>query len=159
MFNFADISSREPDDMSFFKTTVLAVTVLAAGVAFAKGDRTDPNAKARSDLMRTIGAQTKVLGDMAGDKAPFDAAAAEAAKAALAAAAGQIAVAFETQGGEDPAQEAKPEVWTNWEDFVKKADALAAAAGAVDATSLDGIKAGMGAIGGTCKDCHSTYRM
>lgn len=145
--------------MTILKKTVILATVLVAGVAFAKGDRTDPNAKMRSDVMRAIGGATKTLGDMAGDKAAFDAAAAEAAKAAMIAAAGQIATSFAEQGGEDPAQEAKPEIWTNWDDFAKKADALAAAATALDATSLDGVKAGMGAIGGACKDCHTSYRM
>ncbi|WP_370654143.1 hypothetical protein [Pseudotabrizicola sp.] len=24
---------------------------------------------------------------------------------------------------------------------------------------MDSVKAGMGAVGGTCRDCHSTYRM
>lgn len=145
--------------MTIMKKTLILATVLVAGVAFAKGDRTDPNAKMRSDLMRSIGGATKTLGDMAGDKAAFDAAAAEAAKAAMITAAGQIATAFAEQGGADPAQEAKPEIWTNWDDFAKKADALAAAATALDATSLDGVKAGMGAIGGSCKDCHTSYRM
>jgi cytochrome c556 len=134
-------------------------TLLVAGAAFAEGDATDPAAKAREDVMKMLGMNTKVLGDMAGDKAPFDAAAAEAAKAGLLEAVAKAGAAFETQGGEDPTSEAKPEIWTNWDDFVKKAEALGAAAGAIDVASLDGVKAGMGAIGGACKDCHTTYRV
>lgn len=133
--------------------------MLFAGVAYAKGERTDPNAKDRAALMQTVGMNTKILGDMAGEKTAFDTAAAEAAKAALVDAGAKIATAFQTQGGEDPASEAKAEIWSNWDDFVKKADGFSAAAAAVDASSLDGVKAGMGAIGGACKDCHSTYRM
>ena len=82
----------------------------------------------------------------------------QAAKAALAAAAADIAAKFEPQAT-DPATEAKPEIWTNWDDFVAKADALKVAAEAMDASSLDSVKAGMGAIGGSCKACHSVYRM
>ena len=74
------------------------------------------------------------------------------------AASADIGAKFEPQAT-DPVAEAKPEVWTNWEDFLAKAGALNAAASALDAASLDTVKAGMGAIGGSCRDCHSTYRM
>lgn len=143
-----------------FTTKALSLgLILAAGTAFAAGDRTDPNAKARSDLMKMVGMNTKALGDMAGGKADFDAAAAAAAKAGLIEAAGKVAMTFETKGDLDPASEAKPEIWSSWDDFVKKADALSAAANAIDVSSLDTVKAGMGAIGGSCKGCHSTYRV
>ncbi len=132
---------------------------LAAGAAFAAGDATDPAAKAREDVMKAIGGAMGTLGGMAKGEVAYDAAAAEAAKATLVAAAGGIAAAYETQGGADPASEAKPEIWTNWDDFVKKADALTAAATAADVSSAEAIGASLGAIGGTCKDCHSAYRM
>jgi cytochrome c556 len=95
---------------------------------------------------------------MAGGKIPFDATAAAAAKAALAAAAAEIPAKFEPQAT-DPVTEAKAEIWTNWDDFVAKSEALLKAAEAVDTTSAETIGAGMGAIGGACKDCHTTYRM
>ncbi len=95
---------------------------------------------------------------MAGDKAAFDAAAAEAAKAEHVAVSAEIAAKFEAQAT-DPESEAKPEIWTNWDDFVAKANDLNTAAAALDASSLDGVKAGMGAIGGACGACHKAYRM
>jgi cytochrome c556 len=144
--------------MKFVKAVVIGA-VLISGAAFAKGDRTDPNAKARSDLMRVVGKNTGILGDMAGGKAAYDAAAAEAAKAALVEAAGQIETAFKDQGAADPASEAKPEIWTNWEGFLADAKALGDAAGAMDVSSAETIGAGMGALGGTCKDCHTDFRI
>ncbi|RYI33279.1 MAG: cytochrome c, partial [Acetobacteraceae bacterium] len=54
--------------------------------------------------------------------------------------------------------EAKPEIWANWEDFLKKAKAANDAATAMDVASAETIGAGMGALGGACKDCHTTYR-
>lgn len=144
--------------MTFVSKGLIAGLVLVAGVAIAKEGVQDPTVKARMDLMGTIGMNTKTLGDMAGGKADFDAAAAQAAKDAIIAASADIAAKFEPQAT-DPVAEAKPEIWTNWDDFVAKAGALNAAATALDASSLDGIKAGMGGIGGACKDCHSTYRM
>ena len=145
--------------MTFTTKALSLALILAAGTAFAAGDRTDPNAKARSDLMKMVGMNTKALGDMAGGKPDFHATAAATAKAGLIEPAGKITMTFETEGDLDPASEAKPEIWSSWDDFVKKADALSAAANAIDVSSLDTVKAGMGAIGGSCKDCHSTYRV
>ena len=144
--------------MKFAKVLILGA-VLSAGAAFAEEERTDPNAIARAELMESIGKNIGIIGDMAGGKAAFDAAAAEGAKAALIEATGKIEATFKDQGGADPASEAKPEIWANWDDFLKKATAASDAAGALDVASLDTIKAGMGALGGACKDCHTTYRV
>jgi len=143
------------------KLLKIAVTgaLLAAGAAFAEGDATDPAAVARETVMKAIGGSMGLLGGMAKGEVPYDAAAAEAAKLALVAAAKGVPQAFEAQGGADPTSEAKPEIWTSWEDFVKKADALAAAAEAADVSSAEAIGASLGALGGACKDCHSTYRV
>jgi cytochrome c556 len=130
---------------------------MIAGVAIA-AEATDPTVKARQELMDVIGMNTGILGKMAGGENPYDAAAAEGAKAAMAAAAAEIAAKFEPQAT-DPKSTAKADIWTNWDDFVKKGDALKAAAEAMDASSLEGVQAGMGAIGGSCKDCHTAYRI
>lgn len=133
--------------------------VLAAGAAFAQEDPTDPNAIARSDLMKMVGMNTGILGNMASGKEPFDAAKAEGAKAALIEASAKIEATFMEQGAADPVSEAKPEIWANWEDFLMKAKAMGDAAGAVDVASAETIGAGMGAIGGSCKDCHTSFRV
>jgi cytochrome c556 len=142
-----------------FSRILAAGIIAAAGVAYAEGDRNDPMAMARSDLMKTVGKNTGILGDMAGGKTAYDAAAAEAAKAALIEASAGIEATFKEQGAADPASESKPEIWTSWEDFLKKAAAFNAAATAVDVASAETIGAGMGGIGGSCKDCHTTYRV
>ena len=95
--------------MKLIVKTLIAGLVMSAGVAYAQVAATDPTVIARQDLMKTIGMNTKVLGDMAGGKADFDAAAAEAAKAALIAASADIGAKFETQA-EDPGAKAKPEI-------------------------------------------------
>jgi cytochrome c556 len=133
--------------------------LLAAGAAFAEGDATDPAAMEREKVMKAIGGAMGTLGGMAKGEVAYDAAAAEAAKAALIAAAGGVPAAFETQGGEDATSEAKPEIWTSWDDFVKKNEALTAAATAADVSSAEAIGASLGTIGGACKDCHTTYRV
>jgi cytochrome c556 len=142
------------------KALIVSLTLtagVAAGVAVAKDGVQDPTVKARMDLMGTIGMNTKILGDMAGGKAAFDASAAAAAKAALIAAAGEIPAKFEVEA-DDPVSEARPDIWMNTEGFIEKAKGLETAAGAIDVASVEGIQAGMGAIGGACKACHSDFR-
>jgi cytochrome c556 len=81
--------------------------ILAAGVAYAQEEPTDPNAVARSELMKMVGMNTGILGNMAGGKEPYDAAKAEGAKAALIEAAGKIEATFMEQGAADPVSEAR----------------------------------------------------
>ena len=138
------------------KTAAFALALVAT-VAIA-AEATDPTVKARQELMGVIGMNTKVLGEMAGGKIAFDAAAAGAAKAALVAASADIAAKFEPQAT-DPKSEAKPEIWTNWADYQAKATALNTAATALDATTVEGVQAGMAGVGGSCKACHSAYRL
>ena len=143
--------------MKLKASTLVASLLLVAGVAIA-ADATDPTVKAWQETMDANGAAAKELGGMAGGKVPFDAAAAEAAKASLVAHAGDIAVKFATKAS-DPASKASPDIWTNWDDFAAKAKALETAAAALDVTSAETIGAGMGPIGGACKDCHTKYRL
>lgn len=138
---------------------LLSGLALAAvvGVAGAQ-EATLPEVKARKEQMQGQRMAVAVLGDMASGKTAFDAAAAAKAKADLAAFGAQIPAKFEAEVTE-AASKAKPEIWMMWDDFVVKAEALTAAAEALDAASLDGVKAGMGAIGGACQACHQAYRM
>lgn len=139
------------------KKTIAVLFACMATVAIA-ADATDPTVKARQELMDVIAASTQTLGRMAQGETPFDAAAAEAAKAAMIEASAGIPAAFEAQAT-DPESESKPEIWTNWDDFVAKGQALNAAATAADVSSAEAIGASMGAIGGTCRDCHTLYRL
>jgi len=144
--------------MKMIKIAAIGV-ILAAGAAFAEGTATDPAAMQREGVMKEIGKNMGILGGMAKGEVAYDATAAGAAQAGLLLNSTIIHSAFETQGGEDATSEAKPEIWTSWDDFVKKADALTAAVTAADVSLAEAIGASLGSIGGTCKDCHTTYRM
>jgi cytochrome c556 len=144
--------------MKFATKALAASLALIAGMAFAEVEATDPLVIAQKDLMKSFGGAAKTLGGMASGEVAFDAAAAEAAKAVLVAGSADIAVKFET-AGVDPASSAKPEIWTNWDAFLVKAKGLTDAATALDVASMDGIKAGMGGVGGACKACHTDYRV
>lgn len=143
--------------MKFVTKTLVLGLIMAGGIALAQSKAADPDVNARQTLMQKNGGAMGVLGGMAKGTTAFDAAAAEAAKAALIADAAATPAAFQNNAA-DPASKAKPEIWTNWDDFVADADGLAKAAAAMDATTLDGVKAGLGAIGGACKACHSEYK-
>ena len=143
--------------MKFATKTLIIGLVMMGGIALAQSKAVDPDVNARQTLMQGNGGAMGALGGMAKGEKEFDAAAAEAAKQTLIANAADIAAKFTTNAS-DPENRAKPDVWTNWEDFAAKAAALGTAAAALDTSSLDGVKAGLGAIGGACKDCHTTYK-
>jgi cytochrome c556 len=127
-----------------------------AGIAIA-AEATNPPVKARQEAMDAIAANMKILGDMAKGETAFDAGAAAAAAAAIAAGADAAPALFEPQET-DPKSTAKPDIWTNWEDFTAKAKALGDAARALDAATPESLGAGVGAIGGVCGACHKAYR-
>lgn len=137
---------------------VMSVLVFAT-VAVAKDGVSNPTVKARMDAMSAIGASTKILGGMAGGRIAFDATAANAAASTIAEKAALVPALFEPREA-DPVSEAKAEIWTNWDDFVAKSDALLAAARVVEtATTKEALAAVVGDLGGACKACHSDYRM
>jgi cytochrome c556 len=57
---------------------------------------------------------------------------------------------------------ALPVIWGKWPDFKIAAVKMLTASKALDATAATGdlakIKPAVGALGGTCKGCHETFR-
>ena len=142
--------------MKFTHQSVFLALILVGGVALADG-AVDPDVKARQDLMAANGAALKTLGGMASAKIAFDATAAQAAKQALIANAAGTLEVFKNQAS-DPAGHANTSIWTAWDDFSAKAGDMGKAAEALDTTSAESVAAGLGAIGGTCKACHTAYK-
>ena len=131
--------------------------IMAGGIALADNAATDPDVKARQALMDANGGAMKVLGEMAGGKVAFDATAAAAAKATLVADAAAVPEKWKVNAV-DAGSHSKPDIWTAWDDFTAKAGDFGKAAAALDTSSLDGVNAGLGAIGGACKACHTAYK-
>lgn len=146
--------------MKFAKALMIGAA-LAGGAAFAQEEvePTDPNAIAREELMKSQGMNIGILAKMANGEEPYDQAKAEAAKAVLIEDAGKIEATFKDQGAADPASEAKPEIWANWEDFLMKAKGFGDAVAPLDVASAESIGAGLGAIGEACTACHKAYRV
>jgi cytochrome c556 len=141
-----------------FKAGIVLAGALVAGVALAENQAHEPQVKARMALMSGIKKDIGVLGGMAKGAIPFDAVQAGTAKVALGNAAVAIPDAFR-ENAMDPASEALPAIWKNWDDFAAKAVAMEQAVASVDVSSLSGVQTGMKSVGQTCGACHKMYRM
>jgi cytochrome c556 len=142
--------------MNVFGKTLAIGLLSVAGVAIA-AEATDPTVKAWQTLMDGQGGNAKILGDMAGGKTAFDAAKAAEAAAGLAASSAMIADVFRTQAS-DPKSKASPSIWADYSGFEAKAADLMKAAQAMDTSTVEGVGAGMGAIGAACTACHKAYQ-
>ena len=136
----------------------VAALVIPATIAWAHDGVKNAAVMARMDAMSDIGAATKILGNMARGRTDFDQSAAQAAATTIATKAAMVPALFEAQE-DDPLSEARDAIWSNFDDFTAKSNALQMAAeAAAQATSLSALRAAMGGIGGSCKDCHQSYR-
>ncbi|MEP1611622.1 MAG: cytochrome c [Roseobacter sp.] len=140
-------------------TILLCATVLFAGAAFAHTGVKNAAVKARMDAMSGIGAEMKILGQMAKGVTTFDQKAAQAAAASIAKLAGVTPALFEANE-DDPKSEAKAEIWTNFDDFVKLSRALEITATGLSASigSKADVSLAMKSLGASCQACHKTYR-
>lgn len=139
-------------------TIVLAAALSLAGTFALAQQSADPVIAARQQVMKTVGASMKVLGEMASGKAAFDAGQARAATAALTDAAAKVPATFD-QKALAADSKASPRIWEDHAGFLKHAADLKAGAAAIEPSSLDSLKASLGAAGGTCRACHTDYRL
>ncbi|AAV95939.1 cytochrome c [Ruegeria pomeroyi] len=137
----------------------LVVALLSASAALAHSGVSNPAVKARMHTMMQIADNTKVLGDMAKGKTAFDAEAARAAAAAIAAHSASVTALFSAEE-QDPKSEALPAIWQDFETFSRKSEALtlAAAEAAGSIQSEADLKPALAGIGGACKSCHMDFR-
>ena len=115
--------------------------------------------KARMKSMGEISDNMRVLGKMMKGIEDFDLEAAQSAIRNIAVLAAQTPEMFKIEAV-DPHAEAKPEIWTNFDDFVEKALTLENVALDIGSslTGEEGLRNAMMSLGATCKACHSVYR-
>jgi len=153
---------------NFFKdfrvvTTVARLTgtcfMLSATLALAHEEATGV-VKERMDLMDRQKDDMKIIGNMAKGKTPFDAAKAAEAARDVAVTSEEIPKLF-PEGSDGHPSEAKPEIWTKWDEFTGNADELHAVAQAL-AAALDGgspdWKEDFKKVTDACKTCHKSFR-
>jgi cytochrome c556 len=115
--------------------------------------------KARTKAMSEISDNMRVLGLMLKGQVDFDLVSAKSAIQNIEKLAAKTPTLFEIEAV-DPHAEAKPEIWSNYEDFVEKALTLQTIATAASRSlvSEEGLKDVIMSMGKTCKSCHSLYR-
>lgn len=116
----------------------------------------------RMEEMKAIAAAMKGIAGMQKDVAAFDGKAAHDAAAEIARRAARLPKLFPKGSSMHPS-EARPVIWTNWQDFADRLSAMErqakklarTAAGAGGAGEID---ADFKALAASCKGCHEHYR-
>lgn len=153
--------------MNFRKLAILASTAVALGVAPALSVAQSPfdnQLKARKGQFNLLALNVGVLGGMARGNIDYDATLAEAAANNIVAIASINQLPLWPEGSDGMSIDgtrAEPDIWDNFDDFAAKWGALATAAQGLPAavsSGVAGIGPALGPVGGTCKDCHDTYR-
>ena len=140
------------------KLAIITFAIAMSGATIHAHSVENPSVQKRMDVMKEIKGAMGVLGGMAKGAIAFDATAAGAAQNTLVEQSGMVAATFEANET-DPKSEALPAIWENWDTFVELAEDLTFAAEGLDASSLDGVRSGLGNIGASCGACHKKFRM
>ena len=142
---------------AMYRTLILTLALtLTATLAPAHVGVKDPRVIAWMAGMKDMGAAEKMLRQMARGQIAFDQAAAETALAVIAREAPKVVPLFETPAT-DPKSEALPTIWTAFDDFKAKAEALEQTVASADVSTLERLQATARPIGQTCGACHDAY--
>ena len=135
------------------------LSLMIATIALAHEDVENLTVKARMIAMTTIVKNMRTLGGMAKGAVDFDLEQAKTALADIESTAKTIPGLFKSDEMH-PKSEALPVIWTKFDDFASKSNALegAAAQALASISSKDDLVPSLRALGGTCKSCHSTFR-
>jgi len=145
--------------MPFARALPALAVILATSAAFAHSGVQNPAVKARMEAMKAIADDVKSLTRMSRGELDFDSEAAASALDRIATRAGNVPLRFEARET-DPKSEAAAAIWSNWDDFTARAQALdVAAQSAMGIDSPEALGAAMRGIAGTCKACHERYKL
>ncbi|MFK7993938.1 MAG: cytochrome c [Granulosicoccus sp.] len=151
------------------KRAGLVLAVVCLGISYtsvAADGPFDKAIKARQAMFQIYGFNIGLLGAMAKEKMPYDAAIAAEAAANLNAAANLGQSQMWPPGSDNATagnatNRALPALWETYPAAVEKGDALKEAAAAMAAVAGDGLGAlqgAMGDLGASCKGCHDDFR-
>lgn len=138
-------------------TAPLIAASLFATAALPHTGVQNPTVKAWMAGMENLAAATKTLGQMAKGEVAFDARAARSALDEIETHAARIPALFQTRAS-DPRSEARPAIWTNWDQFVALSDDLSQVAASSGVGDLDRLRQTLKKIGAACNACHSDFR-
>jgi cytochrome c556 len=142
------------------KAGIIAVCVLTLSIASATvaHDGASGAVKVRMDAMEAVGDALKRL-NLRTRSQQVSAEQAQQAVAIIRNVAVNTPKLFEEKDTSHPS-EAKPEIWTNWNDFVARSKQLAAATDKLERTVDDqvALQAAIREVGEICSGCHRRYR-
>jgi cytochrome c556 len=132
---------------------------LAAASLFATAATAGP-IEDRQEDMKKVGKAMGQLAAIAKKEAAFDAAVVKGAGETIAESVKEFKNDFPEDSKDGPPETwAKPEIWSNMDDFNAKADKSVEAAMAMAAVTEEAnFMPAMGELGGSCKACHENYR-
>ena len=139
--------------------TALAIAAAVASITLAAVTGTAA-IKERQKAMEDIAEAMKALGAIAQKQAPFDAAVVKASAETIANRLNTAADLFPDGSDKGDVETwAKPEIWSDRENFQKGLEKAAAAAVAMQSvTDEAAFGPALGALGNGCKTCHDMYR-
>ncbi|MCB1756026.1 MAG: cytochrome c [Gammaproteobacteria bacterium] len=149
--------------MGFIRTATIAAVLAGVSIVALADDPFETEIKARQGLMNVYKYNIGILGAMAKGQMDFDAEAAQMAADNIQSVATMKNGGLWPQGSDSDAVDSKAKA-AIWEAGSKVGEysqkmAEAATAMAANAGSLDGVKAAMKDLGGSCKSCHDDYRL
>lgn len=139
---------------------ILLTGALAVGLATVVAAQADPIAQ-RKDIMKGVGAATKLGGEMAKGEKPFDLSEAQKILKTYADAAATFHTHFPDTSKEGGKTTAAPKIWETPDDFRAQFDAWSKdiSKAAADTKDLASFRASFGAVTKACKACHDSYRI
>lgn len=142
---------------------VVSIGALAGADGHISDKQIESAIKARKAHMQLYSFHLATLGGMAKDEIPFDAEAATRAADTLVALTQLPQNGYWLPGSDSDSVEgtrALPAIWAEGSEVGDRGADLVAAALAMQAAAgdLDGLKANMGALGGSCGGCHKPFR-
>ena len=150
--------------MSKLIATLAALAGLATALpATAQWQKPEQAIKYRQSAMALQNNHFGRVATMASGRVPFDAKVAAEQIEIVAMLNRMQFVAFIDGSDKGGNTNAKPEIWTDKDKFAaavaKSQEDVLKLVAAGKSGSLDQIKAAVGAVGGSCKGCHDTFRM
>ncbi len=143
-----------------FAIALASIAAVLTPIAFASAQDASPQVQ-RHESMEDVGDAMGVLGAMAKGERPYDQTAAVEALDVIIVQTPLFLELFPEGSETGHDTRAMPAIWENMADFQDKGEALVAAAEAAKgpaAEGLAGLRSTMSDLGGSCRDCHETYR-
>lgn len=143
------------------KAAILVCLVVAASAAQAQFQKPQDAVKYRQSSLFVMGQHFSRIGAMANGRVPFDAAAVQA-NAATVAHLSRLPWAGFHADTQSQSSKAKPNVWTDGDQFKAAADKMVAEVQKLNEATRSGqlevVKAAFGNAAASCKACHDNFR-